>query len=145
MNMFHWHLTDDQGWRIEIKKYPELQKISAFRNGTLKGHLSDKPEEYDSTRYGGYYTQEEIKDIVAYAAERHVTIVPEIEMPGHAMAALAAYPHLSCTGGPFETAMKWGVFQDVFCNREETFDFLFNVLDEVIALFPGEYIHVGGD
>ncbi len=145
MNTFHWHLTDDQGWRIEIKKYPKLQKISAYRKGTLIGHLGNTPELYDTLNYGGYYSQEQVKDVVAYAAKRHIMVVPEIEMPGHAQAALAAYPEFSCSGGPFEVAKKWGVFSDVFCPKEETFDFLKNVLKEVAGLFPGNYIHVGGD
>lgn len=145
MNTFHWHLTDDQGWRIEIKKYPKLQEISAYRKGTLIGHYGEIPERYDTIRYGGYYTQNEIREIVAYAKQRHVNIVPEIEMPGHALAALAAYPELSCTGGPFEVGKTWGVFQDVYCPKEETFTFLENVLSEVCELFPGKYIHVGGD
>ena len=145
MNVFHWHLTDDQGWRIEIKKYPKLQSISAWRTGTLIGHLHDKPEKFDSLRHGGYYTQDEIKDVVEYASRRHVTIIPEIEMPGHALAALAAYPEYSCTGGPFEVGRKWGVFEDVFCPRENTFIFLQDILDEVCTLFPGKYIHIGGD
>ncbi|MEN8224778.1 MAG: family 20 glycosylhydrolase [Bacteroidota bacterium] len=134
MNVFHWHLTEDQGWRIEINKYPKLTEISAWRT------------EPDGSVYGGYYTQEEIKEIVAYAAERQITIVPEIEMPGHSVAALAAYPELSCTGGPFEVAAIWGVKKDVYCaGNEETFEFLENVLLEVMELFPGEYIHIGGD
>jgi len=145
MNTFHWHLTDDQGWRIEIKKYPKLQEVSAFRNGTLIGHLGSTPQLYDSIKYGGFYTQEQIKEIVAYALRRHVTIVPEIEMPGHASAVLAAYPELSCSGKPVEVAKKWGVFKDVFCVKDETFEFIENVLNEVAVLFPGEYIHVGGD
>ena len=145
-NTFHWHLTEDQGWRIEIKKYPKLQEIAAFRKETLIGHYSDQPHKFDGQRYGGYYTQEEIKDVVAYAAQRHVTIVPEIEMPGHSLAALSAYPDLGCTGGPYEAATVWGVFDDVYCaGKESTFAFLENVLDEVLELFPGEYIHVGGD
>jgi hexosaminidase len=145
MNLFHWHLTDDQGWRIEIKRYPELQQVSAYRNGTRIGHYSSVPEAYDTVRYGGYYTQEEVREVVAYAAERHITVLPEIEMPGHALAALAAYPQLSCTGGPFQVGRTWGVFQDVYCPKEATFEFLQNVLDEVCALFPGEYVHIGGD
>lgn len=145
MNTFHWHLTDDQGWRIEIRKYPKLQEIAAFRKGTLIGHYGEIPERYDTIRYGGFYTQNEIREIVAYAAQRHITIVPEIEMPGHALAALAAYPQYSCTGGPFEVGKTWGVFQDVFCPKEETFEFLQNVLSEVCELFPGQYIHIGGD
>ena len=145
MNRFHWHLTDDQGWRIEIKKYPKLQEIAAWRDATLIGHYTDRPVRYDSTRYGGFYTQEEIKEVVAYASSRAVTIIPEIEMPGHAQAALSAYPELACTPGPFKAATSWGVFEDVFCPTEETFTFLQNVLDEVIALFPSPYIHIGGD
>lgn len=145
MNYFHWHLTDDQGWRIEIKRYPDLQRKSAWRNGTRIGHYSAVPETYDTIRYGGYYTQEEVKEIVVYASRRHVTVLPEIEMPGHALAVLAAYPELSCTGGPFEVGRTWGVFQDVFCPKEETFQFLENVLAEVCELFPGTYIHIGGD
>ncbi len=145
-NTFHWHLTEDQGWRIEIKKYPKLATTAAYRKETLVGHYSDQPHQFDRQRYGGYYTQEEIKEVVDYAAKRFVTIVPEIEMPGHALAALSAYPHLGCTGGPYEAATLWGVFDDVFCaGKESTFKFLEDVLDEVITLFPGEYIHVGGD
>lgn len=144
-NRFHWHLTDDQGWRIEIKKYPKLAEVSAWRNGTVIGSVQKAPFPYDTIRYGGYYSQEQIKEVVQYAKERFVTIIPEIEMPGHAMAALAAYPELSCSGGPFEVAKNWGVFKDVFCTREETFNFLQDVLSEVIPLFPSEYIHIGGD
>jgi hexosaminidase len=143
MNVFHWHLTDDQGWRIEIKKFPKLTEVGAFRNGSMIGHYNEN--RFDSLRYGGFYTQDEIREIVQYAAQRHIAIVPEIEMPGHAMAALAAYPQYSCTGGPFEVAQKWGVFDDVFCPKEETFSFLQSVLDEVCDLFPGKYIHIGGD
>ncbi|MFM2206587.1 MAG: hypothetical protein RL213_562 [Bacteroidota bacterium] len=145
MNVFHWHLTDDQGWRIEIKRYPELQQTSAFRNGTRIGHYSSVPEAYDTIRYGGFYTQEEVRAVVAYAARRHITVLPEIEMPGHALAALAAFPQLSCTGGPFQTGRTWGVFQDVYCPKEATFEFLENVLSEVCELFPGTYVHIGGD
>lgn len=142
-NTFHWHLTDDQGWRIEIKKYPKLTEVGAWRNGSMIGHYSD--QKFDDKRYGGFYTQEEIKDVVAYAAQRHITIVPEIEMPGHAVAALAAYPEYSCTGGPFEVGKTWGVLDDVFCPKDETFTFLENILTEVMTLFPSEYIHIGGD
>ncbi|MBP6334693.1 MAG: family 20 glycosylhydrolase [Bacteroidia bacterium] len=145
LNKFHWHLTDDQGWRIEIKQYPKLQEISAYRKGTLIGHLGSTPQIFDSIPYGGFYTQEEVKEIVNYAAKRHITVVPEIEMPGHALAALAAYPEYSCIGGPFDVGQKWGIFQEVFCSKEETFIFLENILKEVSELFPGEYIHVGGD
>ena len=143
MNTFHWHLTDDQGWRIEIKKYPKLTEIGAWRNGSMVGHYTDN--KYDSIRYGGFYTQEDIKEVVAYAKQRHISVVPEIEMPGHAVAALASYPELACTKGPFEVAKQWGVLDDVFCPKENTFTFLENVLSEVIALFPSEYIHIGGD
>lgn len=142
-NTFHWHLTDDQGWRIEIKKYPKLTEVGAWRNGSMIGHYSE--QKFDDKRYGGFYTQEEIKEVVAYAMQRHITIVPEIEMPGHAVAALAAYPEYSCTGGPFEVAKLWGVLDDVFCPKEETFTFLQDILTEVMALFPSQYIHIGGD
>ena len=143
MNTFHWHLTDDQGWRIEIKKYPKLTEIGAWRNGSMVGHYNDQT--YDDKRYGGFYTQEDVKEIVAYATQRHITVVPEIEMPGHAVAALAAYPEYSCTGGPFQVAKQWGVLDDVFCPKEETITFLEDVLTEVMALFPSKYIHIGGD
>lgn len=142
-NTFHWHLTDDQGWRIEIKKYPKLTEVGGWRNGSMVGHYNE--QKYDDKHYGGFYTQEEIKEVVEYAKQRHITVVPEIEMPGHAVAALAAYPELSCTGGPFEVGKQWGVLDDVFCPKEETFAFLENVLTEVISLFPSQYIHIGGD
>lgn len=145
MNTFHWHLTEDQGWRIEIKKHPKLQEIAAYRKETLQGHYSDQPHQFDGQRYGGYYTHEQIKDIVAYAQERQVTIIPEIEMPGHSQAAIAAYPELGCTGKKVEVATKWGVFDEVYCPKESTFTFLEDVIDEVVALFPGKYIHIGGD
>ncbi len=145
LNHFHWHLTDDQGWRIEIKKYPKLTEIGAFRKGTLIGHYNDQPHQFDGKRYGGFYTQEEIKEVVAYAASRFVTIVPEIEMPGHAQAPLAAYPELGCTGEQLEVWQLWGVSENVYCPKEETFAFLEDVLTEVMALFPGKYIHIGGD
>lgn len=133
-NVLHWHLTDDQGWRIEIKRYPKLTKIGAWR------------KEADGSIYGGFYSQEDIKEIVKYAKSRYLTIVPEIEMPGHCTASLAAYPENSCTGGPFEVPITWGVFKDVYCaGRDSTFTFLENILDEVINLFPGKYIHIGGD
>jgi hexosaminidase len=146
MNTFHWHLTDDQGWRIEIKKYPRLTEVGAFRKETLVGNGGKQPFIFDGKPYGGFYTQDEIRDIVAYAKSKFVTIVPEIEMPGHALAALASYPELSCTGGPFEVFTQWGVVDDVYCaGKEETFNFLEEVLTEVIGLFPGKYIHIGGD
>lgn len=134
MNRFHWHLTEDQGWRIEIKKYPKLTEIGAFR------------KEKDGRMYGGFYTQEDIKEVIAYAKKLHILVVPEIEMPGHSLAALASYPELSCTGGPHEVTNQWGVFEDVYCaGNEKTFEFLQDVLDEVITLFPSKYIHIGGD
>ena len=142
-NTFHWHLTDDQGWRIEIKQYPKLTEVGAWRNGSMVGHYNE--QKYDTVRYGGFYTQDQIKEVVAYAQQRHVTVVPEIEMPGHAVAALAAYPQYSCTGGPFEVEKQWGVLDDVFCPKEATFTFLENILSEVISLFPSQYIHIGGD
>ena len=145
MNTFHWHLTEDQGWRIEIKKYPKLQDIAAYRNETLIGHYSDQPHQFDGQRYGGFYTQEDVKAIVAYAKSRHVTVIPEIELPGHAQAAISAYPNLGCTGEQVDVATKWGVFEHIYCSKEETFQFLENVLDEVVTLFPSEYIHIGGD
>lgn len=148
LNTFHWHLTDDQGWRIEIKKYPKLTEIGAFRAQTVIGHSRKPPLRYDGISYGGYYTQQEIKEVVAYAASRYVTVIPEIEMPGHSMAALAAYPSLACGDkpGPFKTHETWGVIKDVYCaGKEETFSFLTDVLDEVIELFPSHYIHIGGD
>lgn len=145
-NTFHWHLTEDQGWRIEIKKYPELQRVASCRNETLLGHYGDQPHRFDGRKYCGFYTQREIKDIVEYAQKRFITIIPEIEMPGHSLAALSAYPELGCTGGPYEAATKWGVFDDVFCaGNDKTFHFLDDVLAEVTELFPGKYIHIGGD
>lgn len=145
INYFHWHLTDDQGWRIEIKKYPKLQSVASQRAGTWIGHFSSGLG-YDGVPHGGYYTQEEIRDIVQFAEAHHVTVIPEIDVPGHVSAALAAYPELSCTGGPHKVEGTWGVFDDVFCASEETFEFLENVMDEVLALFPdAPYIHIGGD
>lgn len=146
INKFHWHLTEDQGWRIEIKKYPKLTEVGAFRKETLVGHGRNKPYVFDGKPYGGFYTQDEIREVVDYAGTRFITIIPEIEMPGHAVAALAAYPELSCTGGPFEVHKRWGVNPEVFCaGKEETYKFLEDVLTEVIELFPGRYIHIGGD
>ncbi|MRG45986.1 family 20 glycosylhydrolase [Chitinophaga sp. SYP-B3965] len=144
LNRLHWHLTEDQGWRIEIKKYPKLQSVASQRKETMEGPYRDG--KYDGKPYGGYYTQEEVKQVVAYAAKFHITVIPEIEMPGHALAALAAYPQLGCTGGPYEVATKWGVHKEVFCaGNDEVFTFLEDVLTEVIPLFPGQYIHIGGD
>lgn len=145
INTFHWHLTDDQGWRIEIKRYPELTQTGATRKQTLVGRYRTS-KEYDGTPYGGYFTQDEIREVVKYAAERYITVIPEIEMPGHAVAALATYPELGCTGGPYEVRTTWGISEDVFCaGSEETFEFIENVLTEVLELFPSEYIHIGGD
>jgi hexosaminidase len=144
MNYFHWHLTEDQGWRIEIKKYPNLTKVGAYRDGTIIGHYPGRDN--DSIRYGGYYTQDEIRQVVAYATARHIEVIPEIEMPGHAMAALASYPYLGCTGGPYKVQQTWGVFKDVYCaGNDSVFSFLEDVLDEVMPLFPSQYVHIGGD
>lgn len=148
MNRFHWHLTDDQGCRIEIKKYPKLTEVGSKRKESMKGHYTEG--KFDGTPHGGFYTQEEIRDVIAYAQKKFVTIIPEIEMPGHALAALASYPELGCTptslkGGPYEVTGIWGVHEDVFCPTETTFKFLEDVLTEVIALFPSQYVHIGGD
>ncbi len=144
-NNFHWHLSEDQGWRVEIKRYPKLQEIAAYRPQTLVGHYSDKPETYDGKKYGGYYTQAQMKEVVAYAAARGITVVPEIDLPGHMTAAIAAYPELSCHGKQVEVAQKWGIFFDVLCPTETTFKFLENVFDELLEIFPSKYIHIGGD
>jgi hexosaminidase len=146
LNVFHWHLTEDQGWRIEIKKYPRLTEIGSQRAGTARSLFSMFTNTHDGIPHGGYYTQNEIKEIVKYAAERHIIVVPEIEMPGHSSAALAAYPEFSCSGGPFEVPARFGIFRDIFCpGKESTFTFLQSVLDEVLDLFPSPYIHIGGD
>ena len=144
MNTFHWHLTDDQGWRIEIKKYPLLTEIGSKRHETMVDK-NFEPYIGDNKEYEGFYTQEEIKDIVQYAAERHITIVPEIEMPGHAVAALTAYPEFSCNRTPLDVYTKWGVSDDVFCVKDSTFEFIYDILHEVMDLFPSKYIHIGGD
>ena len=141
-NRFHMHLTDDQGWRIEIKKYPKLTEIGAWRSGTIIG----KTMAYDTIRHGGFYTQEELRDLVKYAEDRHITIIPEIDLPGHMLAALASYPELGCTGGPYEVWKQWGVSEDVICaGNEQAMQFLEDVLLEVMDIFPSEYIHIGGD
>lgn len=143
MNTFHWHLTEDQGWRIEIKKYPKLTEIGSVRSETMIGKNWN---EFDGMPHSGYYTQDDIKEVVQYATDRFITIVPEIEMPGHSLAALASYPEYGCSGGPYEVAKTWGVFDDVYCaGNDKTFEFLEDVLSEVITLFPGTYIHIGGD
>ena len=143
LNRFHWHLTDDQGWRIEIKSYPLLSQVSCWREGTMVGHDFSSN---DGIRYGGFYTQDEIREVVDYAAERGITVVPEVDLPGHMLAAMAAYPELGCTGGPYAAWTVWGVSDQVLCaGKESTFRFLEGVLSEVAELFPGEYIHIGGD
>ncbi|GAB4049660.1 glycoside hydrolase family 20 protein [Spirosoma litoris] len=145
-NNFHWHLTDDQGWRIEIKKYPKLTQIGSRRRETLVGHYDDfDPQVFDGKPYNEFYTQDEIREVIRYAATKYINVIPEIELPGHALAALASYPELACTTGPYQVATKWGVFDDVFCPTEKTFTFLQDVLTEVIELFPSKYIHIGGD
>ena len=144
VNRFHWHLTEDQGWRLEIKKYPLLTEKGQWRKETVIGSL--KSGVYDGIPHGGYYSQEEVRELVQYAAERYVTIIPEIEMPGHALAAISCYPELSCgLEDHYETATKWGVFKQVFCTKEETFKFLEDVMDEVFELFPSKLVHIGGD
>jgi hexosaminidase len=145
-NYLHLHLTDDQGWRLEIKKYPELTRIGSYREETLIGHMRDKPQQFDGKKYGGFYTQEDMKEIIARAQKFHITIVPEIEMPGHSQAVLTSFPELGCTGGPYKVRTVWGISDDVLCaGNENTYKFLENVLTEVADLFPGEFIHVGGD
>ena len=143
MNTFHWHLTDDQGWRIEIKKWPKLTTIGSMRSGTVLGTNSDLD---DGIPHGGFYTQEEAREIVRYAAERHITVVPEIDMPGHMLAALACYPELGCTGGPYEVGHYWGVYKDVLCvGNPKVYEFVEGVLSEIMDIFPSEVIHIGGD
>ena len=143
MNTFHWHLTDDQGWRIEIKKYPKLTTIGSQRSGTILGTNSDLD---DGIPHGGFYTQQEARDIVKYAQERHITIIPEIDMPGHMLAALACYPELGCTGGPYEVGHYWGVYTDVLCvGNPKVYEFVEGVLAEIMDIFPSEVIHIGGD
>lgn len=143
MNVFHWHLTDDQGWRIEIKKWPRLTTVGSKRSGTIIGTNSDLD---DGIPYGGYYTQAELREVVAYAAARHITIVPEIDMPGHMLAALAAYPELGCTGGPYQVGHYWGVYKDVLCvGNPRVYEFVQDVLMEVMDIFPSKVIHIGGD
>ncbi|MBL7819112.1 MAG: family 20 glycosylhydrolase [Saprospiraceae bacterium] len=145
-NYFHWHLTDDQGWRIEIKQFPKLTEIGSIRKGTLIGKPGDQPQKFDTTQYGGYYTQDEIKEIVNYANERFITVIPEIEMPGHSTAALAAYPEYSCKGQACSVAKSWGVFDTgIYCTKDTSLWFLKEILNEVCNLFPGKYIHIGGD
>ena len=144
MNTFHWHLTDDQGWRIEIKKYPKLTEIGSMRNRTVIGKA--RSGEYDNTPYGGFYTQEQAKEIVKYAQERYITVIPEVDLPGHMLAALAAYPDMGCTGGPYEVSPDWGIFEDVLCiGNEKTMQFLEDVMAEITEIFPSRFVHIGGD
>ncbi|MBN2656716.1 MAG: beta-N-acetylhexosaminidase [Spirochaetales bacterium] len=144
-NRFHFHLTEDQGWRLEIKKYPGLTEVGAWRDSTLIGHALDKPKRYDDTRYGGFYTQDDIREIVAFAAMREITIVPEIDMPGHMQAAISAYPELGCTDQTLRPLCHWGICEHILNVEESTVSFMKDVLDEVMELFPGKYIHIGGD
>ena len=143
MNTFHWHLTEDQGWRIEMKKYPRLTDFGSKRTETVMGRNSDV---YDGIPYGGYYTQDEAREIVKYAADRYITVIPEIDMPGHMQAALACYPELGCTGGPYDVRRRWGISDEVLClGNEQTYDFCENVLDELMQIFPSKIVHIGGD
>ncbi len=142
-NVFHWHLTEDQGWRMEVKKYPRLTEIGSVRHGT---QIDYNPEHLRPEDHGGFYTQEQMRDVVDYAAKRGITVIPELDLPGHMLSALAAYPELGCTGGPYEVANTWGVKKDVLCvGKEETFRFLEDVLTEMMDIFPSEYINIGGD
>lgn len=142
-NVFHWHLSDDQGWRIEIKRYPRLAEVGSKRRHTVIGHNSGL---MDGRPYGGFYTQEEAREVVRYAAEQHITVIPEIDMPGHMLGLLTAYPEIGCTGGPYEVEGHWGVFDDILCaGNEKTFEMVNNILDEIIDIFPSQYIHIGGD
>jgi hexosaminidase len=143
MNKFHWHITDDQGWRIEIKKYPKLTEVGSMRDETVIGHNTGK---YDGKPYGDFYTQEQAKEIVKYAADRYITVIPEIDLPGHMQAALTAYPELGCTGGPYKVWTMWGVSDNVLCaGKDQTLKFIDDVLSEIMDIFPSKYIHVGGD
>ena len=143
LNRLHWHLTDDQGWRAEIKAYPKLMEVSAWRNGTV---IKKDWGSNDGIRYGGFYTQEEMKEVVAYAAARGITVIPEVDLPGHMVAVLAAYPELGCTGGPYEVWTRWGVAKDILCaGNDQVFTFLEDVFTELMDVFPSEYIHIGGD
>jgi len=143
VNTFHWHLTEDQGWRAQIDRYPKLTEVGSKRAQTVIGRMTGL---FDETPYGGYYTKDEMREVVKYAADRYITVIPEIDMPGHMLAALAAYPELGCTGGPYKVAEQWGVFPDILCaGHPETYEFVNNVLDEIIEIFPSKYIHIGGD
>lgn len=144
MNTFHWHLTDDQGWRIEIKKYPKLTEVGSKRNCTVVGKA--RSGKYDNIPYGGFYTQEQAKEIVKYAQERYITVIPEVDLPGHMLAALAAYPDMGCTGGPYKVSPDWGIFEDVLCiGNEQSMQFLEDVMAEITEIFPSKLVHIGGD
>ncbi len=145
LNTFHWHLTDDQGWRIESLKYPRLTEVGAWREATVAGHTLGRDAETDDERHGGYYTQDEIRELVAFAADRFITVIPEIDLPGHSSALLAAYPEFGCRDGSFEVATHFGIFNDVLCPSEQTLSMIADVLGEVAGLFPGPYLHIGGD
>lgn len=143
VNTFHWHLTEDQGWRAQIDRYPKLTEVGSKRAQTVIGRMTGL---FDETPYGGYYTKDEMREVVKYAADRYITVIPEIDMPGHMLAALAAYPELGCTGGPYKVAEQWGVFPDILCaGNPKTYEFVNNVLDEIVDIFPSKYIHIGGD
>ena len=143
INTFHWHLTEDQGWRVQIDRYPRLAEVGSKRAQTVIGRMTGL---YDDTPYGGCYTKEDMLEVVKYAADRYITVIPEIDMPGHMLGALAAYPELGCTGGPYQVAEKWGVFPDILCaGNPKTYEFVYNVLDELLEIFPSKYIHLGGD
>ena len=143
INIFHWHLTEDQGWRVQIDRYPRLTEVGSKRAQTVIGRMTGL---YDDTPYGGYYTKEDMREVVKYAADRYITVIPEIDMPGHMLGALAAYPELGCTGGPYKVAEEWGVFPDILCaGNPKTYEFVYNVLDELLEIFPSKYIHLGGD
>ena len=143
LNRFHWHLTEDQGWRMEVKKYPRLTEVGAWRNGTV---IRKDWDSNDGIRYGGFYTQDQMREIVEYAAARGITVIPEIDLPGHMVAALAAYPELGCTGGPYEVWTRWGVSNEILCaGNEQVYTFLEGVFDELLDIFPSQYIHIGGD
>lgn len=145
LNTFHWHLTDDQGWRIQIERYPRLTEIGSVRRETMAGHYEGENSRYDGVPYGGFYTKADIRRVLEYARARHITVVPEIEMPGHAQAAIAAYAELGNVSAPVEVSRGWGIHVDVYNVEETTLRFLQNVLDEVIDLFPGPFVHIGGD
>jgi len=142
-NTLHWHLTDDQGWRVEIKKYPELTRFGSIRQRTVIGHNTPI---YDNTSSGGYYTQAEMREVIEYAKERYITVIPEIDMPGHMMAVLACFPELGCTGGPYHVAEEWGISDDILCaGNDKVYAFIEDILSELVEIFPSKYIHIGGD